>query len=337
MRLRLLLLFLPVLLGACAKTNAPVRLDFIGTAALTSGSKVVRPTDTLTTRAYAVGNDNELRRLRVTLKHEPTRNPFFYPTPLSSYKPKDTPNDDELVYLDSVLVLASPPDRNFSGRELLFQNKFAVRSTSGTELWRYTATDAKGQSASRAYRLTARKPDSAAVVHSYAALLRPLPASTPPAPGRDQARVFLSLRSGLLLPKYALINVENSVQANQQLIDLVAVARNNTVSLIAPKDVNTLVLNAASWPVANRRATQLRQTGLSATDFNNAATDAALVTAFTNGLPLPDPFNTGPLAKGQVLAFAIAEGPQNLVGLLLVSDLVLGTSPTVSCLVKIQK
>ena len=344
MRFRFLLLSMPLVLGACSKTAGPVRLDFIGTTGLTSGNRTVSPTDTLTTRAYAVGNDNDLRRLRITVKYEPTRNPIVYPTPLSSYDPTKTANDDALVYLDSLIVpIRTRRSDAPRGGEMLFVNRFTARSTSGTELWQYIVTDALGQTASRAYRLTARKTDSAAVVHSYTTRLRPVVRTTPAAPDsvRAQARVFLNLRSGLLLPKYAVLNNENSLQTNQQLIDLIAVANNNTVSLVAPAST-ALGLNTTKWPVANQRRTQLRQTGLTATDFNNASTSAVFAAAFAGGTTFNDPFNTGTLGKGQVVAFTVTEvGEGNIshdyAGLLLVSDLVLGTSPTLTCAVKVQK
>ena len=338
MRFRLLLLLLPVLLVACAKTETPVRLDFIGTTGLTSGNRTVQANDTLTTRAYAASRDNDLRRLRITVKYEPTRNPIIYPSPISGYDPTKTPDDDALAYLDSVLTVASPPTATFSGRELLLSNQFVARATSGTELWQYTATDASGQSASRALRLTVRNADSARVYHSYRALLRPVVPTVPAAaaPVRDQARVFLNLRTGLLLPKYALINNENSLQANQLLIDLICLTRNNTVSLSAPAFAQ-VVLNAGTWPVANRRLTRLRRTSLSATDFGNANTNALLAAAFGGGTRFTDSLSTGTLAKGQVIAFRTTEDNTERTGLLLVSDLVLGTAPTLTATVRVAK
>ncbi|WP_210513888.1 hypothetical protein [Hymenobacter terricola] len=344
MRFRLLLLFLPALLAACAKTDTPVRLDFIGIAGLTSGNRTVNPSDTLSTRAYAVGNDNDLTNLRITVKYEPTRNPILYPVPISGYDPKKAINDNELVFLDSAIIrgqnlLGTGSSAAYRGGEFLFNNKFTARTTSGTELWQYTATDNTSQTASRAYRLTVHKPDSAAVFHNYTAVLRPVVrrASADSAQRRDQARVYLSLRSGLLLPKYALINNEHTLQANQQLIDLVCTTTNNTVILSAPADAQNLRLNPNTWPTASRRATQLRRTTLSVTDFTNAATTATFETAFSTGTPFATPLSTGVLAKSQVIAFRVNEDNQDYTGLILVSDLVLGTSPILTCLVKVQK
>lgn len=348
MRFRLLLLCLPVLLAACSKTATPVQLDFIGATGLTSGNRTVATSDTLTTRAYAEGNDNDLMHMRVTVKYEPTRNPIIYPTPITSYDPAGTPNDDELVFADSVITNSLSKDvGDPRGGSFLFSNKYSARTTSGTEQWQYTATDVKQESASRAFRLTIRKGDSALVYHSYTAYLRPVIRKSRRTPDsaqvRDQARVFMSLRSGLLLPKYALINNSNSLLANQSLIDLVCVAKNTTtVILAAPAEANTagstnLRLNAATWPAPNRRTTQLHTTNLGDTDFTNASTPAAFNLAFDNGLPYASPFSTTPLAKGQVIAFRVGESNQNYTGLLLVSDITFGSSPRITCLVKVQK
>ncbi|MCC3153718.1 hypothetical protein Q3A66_01270 [Hymenobacter sp. BT770] len=342
MRFRLLLLFLPVLLGACSKTATPVQLDFIGTTTLTSGNKVVNPTDTLTTRAYAVGNDNLLKRLRIAVTYKPGPEPILYPVPISGYDPKTGPPEKEIVYLDSLLnpIVGSNNDSP-KGGEFLFENRFSARSTSGTELWQYTATDVAGETASRAYRLTVRKTDSAAVYHNYTTVLRPVPRTDTTRAARStraRSRVFLNLRYGLLLPKYALLNQENSLQSNQPLIDLIALSSDGTtVSLSAPADTRVLVLNAASWPVANRRATELRATRLTLAEFSTATTAAAFNAAFTNGTAFSDPLTTGTLTKNQVIAFRVAEGTATHTGLLLVSDVVLGTAPALSCSVKVQK
>ena len=335
---------LPALLGACSKTTAPVQLDFIGTAALTSGSKTVSANDTLTTRAYAVGNNQPLKRLRITVKYAPGLSPIDYPVPLSSYDPKNGPVAEELVYLDSLIApLATSDNNGHSLSEYLFVNQFTARSTSGTEQWQYTATDAVGESASRAYRLTVCKPDSAAVYHSYITLLRPVPQNDTTRKARfarPAGRVFLSLRTGLLLPKYAVLNQEASVQGNQERIDLIALSPNGTsVSLSAPADTRVLALNAARWPntATSRRATELRATTLSGTDFGSANTKAFFDAAFNGGTAFANPYNTGALAKSQVVAFRVTEGTAVYTGLLLVSDLILGSAPKLTCAVKVLK
>ena len=180
MRFRLLLLLLPVLLGACSKKDQPVQLDFIGNTTLTSGNRVVNPNDTLRTRAFAVGNDNLLQRLRVTVSYSFGLFPYLYPVPISGFDPKNAPGAREVVYMDSLIspILSTPTYTSpYRGGEFLFENRFAARSTSGTELWQYTATDAASESAARAFRLTVRKPDSAAVFHNYTTLIRPVPGS----------------------------------------------------------------------------------------------------------------------------------------------------------------
>ena len=137
--------------------------------------------------------------------------------------------------------------------------RFAARSTSGTEQWQYIATDAASESAARAFRLTVRKPDSAAVFHSYTTLIRPVPGSpvavsAGPAtdrPMRDRARVFLNLRSGLLLPKYSLLNKQASLQSNQPLVDVVCVSNtgNSIIRFDSPAaDSLKNKLSSASWP-----------------------------------------------------------------------------------------
>jgi hypothetical protein len=343
MRFRLLLLCLPALLGACSKVGAPVRLDFIGATGLTSGNRTVGASDTLITRAYAEGNDNDLTHMRITVKYEPARKPILYPLPLTSYDPTKAPTDEALVYVDS-LIDRTPPDANGNprGGSFLFTNRFTARSTSGTELWEYTATDQNQASATRVFRLTVRKTDSAAVFHNYTVRFRPpvVPATRPlPADVRavrDQSLTFLNMRSGVLLPRYSLINQSNSLIGNQQLVDLICVASNTTVSLTAPTNVTSLGITATNWPT--RRPTQLRATGLDMVAFNNASTTAFFNTTFDNGTRFgADSLSTGTLTKGQIIAFRVNEDNQNYTGLLLVSDIVLGTAPRVTCLVKVQK
>jgi hypothetical protein len=344
MRFRLLLFCLPVLLAACSKTAAPVRLDFIGATGLISGNRTAGVSDTLVTRAYAEGNDVNLRRMRVTVKYEPTRYPFLYPVPITSYEPNSTPNDDELVYADSVIV----PDRTgvAKGGAFVFDNRFTARTTSGTERWQYTASDMNQSSASRVLRLRVANRDSALVYHGYTVRFRPVIRRNNRALDsiqvRDAARVFLNLRTGLVLPKYSLINNEKSpeLQNNQLLVDLICVAKNNTtIILTAPAETNTanLRLNTNTWDTPNRRATQLRSTALNDAAFTNATTTQAFEQAFNNGRSYTSPFSTAPLAVGQVIAFRVVDNGQNYTGLLLVSAVTFGSSPRITCLVKVQK
>ena len=339
---RPLLLCLPLLLTACSKSARPVQLDFVGIPTLTSGNKTVQPNDTLTTRAYAVGNDNKLKRLRITVTYDPGITPIIYPVPLSSYDPGKAPNKKEIVYLDSLI---DPQQNNSNGHalsEILFVNQFSARATSGTELWQYTATDVTGASASRAYRLTTRKADSAALFHSFTAVLRPVPrrAALVAKGVRDRSRVFLNLRYGLLLPKYAVLNQERTVETNQELVDLICVAggTGTTVRLVAPANTDTATCKLPDvWALATRRATGLRLTGLTSDQFGKTV-DADFATSYTAGTAYaPNAFATGTLSKGQVLAFKITDGTTERYGLLLVSDLISGSAPVLVCAVKVQK
>jgi hypothetical protein len=341
MRFRLLMLLcLPALLGACSKTNGPVRLDLIGASSLTSGNRTVSANDTLTTRIYAVGNDDSLKRLRVEVSYSPGLNPIVYPTPVSSFDPDKVPGDQTILYLDSLIrPVFGASNGSPAGGEYLFNNSFVARATSGTEQWQYTIKDKRGESASRALRLTVRKADSAAVYHSYTAQLRPLPQRrTVPASARDSRRVFLNLRTGLLLPKYAVLNRETTVQSNQLLVDLIAFSLDGTsVSLNAPIDTSIFKLNPQRWPRNNRKATALHATRLNETDFANITTVAAINNAFAGGTQFLNPFSTGVLARNQVVAFQVTENSVTHTGVLLVNSLVLGTNPLLACSVKVTK
>ncbi|MBH8559561.1 hypothetical protein [Hymenobacter negativus] len=340
MRFRFLLLCLPVLLAACSKTARPVQLDFVGISALTSSNKTVQPNDTLTTRVYAVGNDNALKRLTIKVTYEPGITPIIYPVPLSSYDPaKNAPDKKEIIYLDSLIEPRAGNANGHAISETLFVNQFAARATSGAELWQYTATDVAGASASRAYRLTARKADSAVVLHSFTAVMRPVPRRAVVARGvRDRSRVFLNLQYGLLLPKYAVLNQERSVEANQDLVDLICVAggTGNTVGLVAPANIDTAVCRLpAIW--TKRHVTGLHATALNSDQFMAAAAADFQAGYTTNKDFGTNAFYTGPLKKGQVLSFKITDGTTDRYGLLLVSDLVLGSAPVLTCTVRVQK
>ncbi|HEX8326374.1 MAG TPA: hypothetical protein VF629_02450 [Hymenobacter sp.] len=339
MRFRFLLLLLPVLLSSCADNPVPdVRVDFIGTTTLTSSDRLVAANDTLVTRAFASARDNRVvKRVRITVDYEPGLTPFIYPLPLTAFTRSDGPAPQTLVYVDSLLA---PLATDRSGKENLFENRFSARSTSGIEQWRYTFSDddTPAKSTTRGYRLTVRKSDSLAVFHSYAAVIRPLPRTpAPEAVARDQSRVFLSLRYGLLLPKYALINQEASLQANQQLVDLICqvTPAGTGISLNSPGDANTVALSGQSWPLGNRRLTQLRLTALTPTQFNQAQTTASFTAAFAAGSPAVQ--STGALAEERVWAFQVEEGSDTYTGLILVSDIVTGTAPVLRLSVKVQK
>ena len=347
MRIRSLFACLPVLalLASCAKTDAPVRLDFVGATGLLSGNRTVGAGDTLVTHAYAVGTDKALQRLRIEVVYEPGPTPILYPIPTGSFDTTNAPRSLRITYLDTLLPASSGTGRSY---ETLFVNGLMARTTSGRETWTYTATDASRQSAARAYRLTVRRNDSAAVFHSYPLVLRPLPfRAARPASVRDSRRVFLNLRAGLLLPKYALLNktlapAANSQQANQKRIDLIGVANSagTTVSLVAPADAGSgLPLNWNDWLASNRRATKIHAVGLTAAQFTDAATAASFVAAFNASTPstISDQ-TTGPLARDQVIAFeALDDNDTKYYALLKVTALTGGTNPVLTCQVKVQK
>ena len=340
MRFRFLLLCLPVLLASCSKTARPVQLDFVGISTLTSGNKTVQPNDTLTTRTYAVGNDNMLKRLTIKVTYDPGLKPITYPVPLSSYDSKNAPGKQEITYLDSLIAPQVGNTNGHSISETLFVNQFSARATSGTELWQYTATDVAGASATRAYRLTVRKADSAALFHSYTMVLRPVPRRAVVAKGvRDRSRVFLNLQYGLQLPKYAVLNQERSVAANQNLVDLICVSggTGTTVGLVAPANTaDTVCTLPAAW--TTRRATGLRLTTISSDQFSKTVATDFTTSYTTNSTAYsPNSFYTGALSKGQVLAFKITEGTTVRYGLLLISDLVPGSAPVMTCSVRVQK
>ena len=348
MRTRSLFFCLPTLalLAACAKTDAPVRLDFVGGAGLLSGNRTVAAGDTLATHAYAVGNSQLLKSLRIEVTYAPGPAPILYPIPTSSFLADNAPKPLTLVYLDSLLPATSGGTGR--GGETLFVNGLMARTTSGKETWTYTATDASGQSAARSYRLTVRKTDSAAVFHNYALILRPLPRQAArPASTRDSRRVFLNLRFGLLLPKYALLNQTGSLQANQNVVDLVCVANHTgtALSLAAPADTASRVpLNGSSWPADHRRATEMHAVGLTPAQFASATTAASIRAAFDGSTAYRFPTGatssgtTGPLALNQVVAFKALDAQGTpYYGLLQVRALTGGTNPLLTCQVKVQK
>ena len=233
----------------------------------------------------------------------------MYPPLLSTFKASDAPPDTILTMLDQELV---------SPVQFRFTPTFGVRSTSGTERWTYTVTDAAKHTSTRTYRLTVRKADSAAVYQGYTLLptLRP----------DSLARTYFALRSGLLLPGFAVKNQP----VNQALIDLVAVNDKGVISLEAP----AVAALPSSWAVSHRRATTLRRTTLDATKFTAVVTAAGLATEYNNAPPAPDSLRSGQLTDAVVLAFRTEEG---YYGLLSVGKPTLTPFPAFSCAVRMQK
>jgi hypothetical protein len=342
MGVRRLFLYLPVLalLAACAKTDEPVRLDFVSGTTLTSGSRNANTTDTLTTRAYAVANDQVLKRLLVTVTYSPGLSPINYPTPVSSFDPKNAPAEQTITYADT--LLAGVSTNLTRPGEFLFINPFIVRATSGTETWTYTATDATEQTGSRRIRLISRNPDSARVYQYYSLRLRPVPrAAAVPASVRDRSPVFLNMRYGLALPKFAVLNNTGSLPDNQRLIDLVCLASRGgaAITLVAPAaDTASIRLPLAKWLPANRRATEIRAVGLTAAQFTNAASAADFATVFAAGTALnSNSYNSGPLVKDQVVAFRTSENGQQQYGLLQVTAITTGSAAALTIQVKVEK
>ena len=95
MRFRLYLLFLLTAgLAACEKTQAPLRLDFVGSTSLTSGNRTVAAADSTRTHVYAEADADapELQRLRITVTYSPNPAPIVYPNVLSTYNTSATPS-----------------------------------------------------------------------------------------------------------------------------------------------------------------------------------------------------------------------------------------------------
>ena len=137
--------------------------------------------------------------------------------------------------------------------------------------------------------------------------------------------------SGLLLPRYAVLNQQHSLQSNQGLIDVVCVARGTAIGLEAPAAATQQPL----LPGGRERRTHLLGTSLTPAQFGAAVTTGAFRAAFAVGQPyVADSLSTGALAPGNVLAFRTADG---YTGLLLVNTLSMGTAPLLNCTVRVQK
>jgi hypothetical protein len=153
----------------------------------------------------------------------------------------------------------------------------------------------------------------------------------PTLPGAD-ARVFLDLQSGLLLPRFSVTKQEDP---NQKLIDA-AFVRSGTGVALATLRSSAVVVPLSRWPLTNRRATQLRRTTLGADAFTAAGSTGALVNAFAGGQAFsPDSLSTEVLAKDNVVAFRTTGGK---FGLLRIANLVSTAGvPVLTCNVRVQK
>ncbi len=327
---------LPLLLLAlaCAKSTVSpsVRLDFVGGGRFTSSTRTLSPTapaDTLASKIYANATDTTvvLRRLQILLTSSP-RTPILYSS--SGIALTQPAPDPRLVYLDSILLPGT--------KDLAFTNLISARTTSGDDLWEYKVTDTLRQSASRAYHLLLRRPDSMAVVQNYRLFLSPVPYKSGAAltPAQNRAFAYVGLRQGLLLPHFA---VANKSVANQALVDLVCIASGTDVRLASTASTNITVTNKPA------QLTELRSTALGISDFSNFTTNVLLEPAFNNGGTYGaaggsfDAFVTAPLVKGTVVAFRITDQKTKTrqYGAILVTDIVRTPTAIITCQVAVEK
>jgi hypothetical protein len=300
----LLLFFGLALLAACTDVSEEngQRIDFVGSSRFTSGNRTVtQPGDTLASRIYAEANPDDpsqiLTRLRITVTYMPRRNPFLYPTPVSSLNRDSINNNPDagLIYLDTLLT-ATP-------KNLLFTSVFGVRTTTGSERWQYDLLNPDTTvRASRAFRVSMRRSDSLNIYHDYTLKL------VSPANGPG-ARRFLQLRAGLALPAYSVLSTTTGRSASQkvlqQLTDLILLPDGLTlVSPDSPASSN-FKLNDQRWPPANRRATRIYRSTETANTFESLLTATAIRNAFTAAANQNAGSGRliGPVAAGQVYAF----------------------------------
>ena len=329
----LLLFFGLALLAACSdvKTNTGQRLDFVGSSRLTASNKTTStPGDTLASRIYAdaSGPDQILTRLRITVTYSPRRDPFLYPTPVSSINRDliDKNPDAGLIYLDTLLT-ANP-------KNLLFTSVFGVRTTTGSERWQYDllgpGTDTTVQ-ASRAFRVSMRRSDSLNTYHDYTLRL------VAPANGRG-ARRFLQLKAGLALPAYSVLgtttNRPNSRDALQKLTDLILLP--DGLTLVSPK-LPTLTLNSTYWLPANRRDTRIYPAAATATTFAGLLTDEDIRATYNAAAanPTASGQSIGPVQAGQVYAFRTDETTPRY-GVMLIVSVPVSTATTTTTGLQIQ-
>jgi hypothetical protein len=329
----LLLFFGLALLAACSdvKENTGQRLDFVGSSRLTASNKSTSvPGDTLASRIYAEANPDDpsqiLTRLRITVTYSPRRAPFLYPTPVSSLN-RDLINnnpDGGLIYLDTLLS-ANP-------KSLLFTSVFGVRTTTGSERWQYDLLSPDTTvRATRAFRVSMRRPDSLNTYHDYTLKL------VAPANGRG-ARRFLQLKAGLALPAYSVLGTTTSRPSSraalQKQTDLILLA--DGLTLVSP-NLATLTLNSTYWPVANRRATRIYPTTETATTFAALLTDAAITAAYNRAAvnPAASGQSIGPVQAGQVYAFRTDEATPRY-GIVLIVSVPVSTATTTTTGLQLQ-
>ncbi|NML66005.1 hypothetical protein HHL22_12400 [Hymenobacter sp. RP-2-7] len=260
--------FLLLLLAACTKVSGPLQLYFIGSSRFTSGNRTgLGAGDTLATRVFVAADSLGgigLKEVRVTVTYRPSRQPFAYPVPLTAFVFNNLPTDEQIVYLDT--VFAAPYRKNF-----LLTSVFGVRTTAGAERWEYTATDAAGNTSTRAFTATARRTsaDSAQLYNDYFLRLNV------PARGVGTRR-FIQLKSGLALPAYTVLGTSANPTPDQQgLTDLVQSI--DGLRLFSPDTLGSVVrLPSDRWPTGKRRATRFRLTTLDKTGFDGTQDTTAI-------------------------------------------------------------
>lgn len=332
----LLLFFGLALLAACsdATKNTGQRLDFVGSSRLTSSNKVTStPGDTLASRIYAEAPDDPsqiLTRLRITVTYTPKRDPFLYPTPVSSINRDliDKNPDAGLIYLDTLLT--------DNPKNLLFTSVFGVRTTTGSERWQYDLLSPDTTvRASRAFRVSMRRTDSLNTYHDYTLKL------LAPANGRGTRR-FLQLNAGLALPAFSVLSTTTSRPASQaalqKLTDLIRLP--DGLSFVSPDalGLGAFKLDDQRWPVANRRATRIYRSGETATTFAGLLTDAAIQAAYTAAQAAAGAStgqSIGPVAAGQVYAFRTADTTPRY-GVILIVSVPVSTATTTTTGLQMQ-
>jgi hypothetical protein len=344
MRLYLALLA-GLLLAGCTKEHGPQRLDFVNTARYTSSNRTgLNPADTLASRVFAENTDAngpKLGRLVVTVRYQPRRNPFIYPTPISSINRDSIDKSSEnFVFLDSALV----DGNGIYPSNFLLTTTFGVRTTTGSERWQYDLYNSTDQTptASRAVNLSMRRFDSTAVYNDYLLRLVIPAVGVDPAVRAKSTRRFLHLRAGLALPAYTVIKAGSpgaAQAAAQKLTDLVVLP--DGLTLISPELFTT---NTAIWPTANRRKTLIyRASGITNSAFPGIIAAADIRTAYDNAVSAAGGATgktVGPVEANQVYAFRTEEvggsTPEYRYGLLLVVSIPTSTTVTSTAGLQLQ-
>ncbi|RSK49606.1 hypothetical protein [Hymenobacter rigui] len=304
------LLLFPICLTACepALESGP-RVNFVGSSRFNPASRRITTIgDTIAVKVFAEAgkDDAPLTHLLIKAEYQPAAYPILYP---STYKESDAPRSS-LIYLDTTFQRTG---------EFAFQSVQPARTTAGKEVWTYTFTDSEGKTGVRSLYLRLGRTDSAVAYHSYTVPLQ--------APGAFGRRSFLALREGFTLPSFSLRNIPD----NQKLADLVYVPGNTTIN----PGLATTTDTGLKLPWTGR-ATEIHPTPLTASAFGNYATTEDLTNIVNQyqSQKFTPATRTGPLTKGQVIAF---KTPDNKYGLLLVQDIITTGIRTLVLQVRITK